>query len=334
MTTVRGRRGFTLIELLVVIAIIAILIGLLLPAVQKVRDAAMRMQCQNNLKQIVLASHNFESTYGRLPPGCLGAPLPNTPTPNPPGGIPDLSWQWYGTLVPLLPYLEQDNIYKQLPINLNVTTRGAGPWFLTNAWNLSFYRIKSFECPSDTAATAQRIYLVTTTFAEPPLSSNTAYFTALYAGDNPPYNFGVTNYLGVMGGMGIVGNAWDPWVGLYYSQSTVSMTQLTGGDGASNTLAFGENSTLAGHLAGTDLDAPGQPVTRAFAWMGAGGMPVGYGFSPASWSTFSSSHTGVINFALGDGSVRGVNKSADPVAIRAAAGWKDGQVYDPSQAGF
>ncbi|MBX9622448.1 MAG: DUF1559 domain-containing protein, partial [Gemmataceae bacterium] len=97
----RGRGGFTLIELLVVIAIIAILVGLLLPAVQKVREAAARMSCQNNMHQVVIASHNYESAYGVLPPGALRSP----------NGLPGPWVPWNGpgtgTLAFLLPYMEQ-----------------------------------------------------------------------------------------------------------------------------------------------------------------------------------------------------------------------------------
>src|SRR5262245_48567164 len=143
-----SRSGFTLIELLVVIAIIAILVALLLPAVQKGREAANRTQCKSNLRQIALAAHNYESSNGALPPGYLG--------PRPRGTFfkdEEEIWaaganaHWIGVLPYLLPYVEQGELHRHLQINWDLNGDGL-PWYrnATN-WALAQTTIKTFLCP-------------------------------------------------------------------------------------------------------------------------------------------------------------------------------------------
>src|SRR4051812_12634467 len=109
----RHAAGFTLVELLVVIAIIAVLMALLLPAIQKVREAANKMLCASNLRQLAVAAHNYHNDFGKLPPGYYGPMSQNGGT----NVAPDTAFNrgpWVGGLVVLLPYIEQDNVFKQL----------------------------------------------------------------------------------------------------------------------------------------------------------------------------------------------------------------------------
>src|SRR5262245_12305688 len=128
----RPRRGYTLSELLVAIAIIGLLIGLLLPAVQKVREAANRIKCANNLKQLALACHNFENAHGYFPPNNLytwDATGPN--------------WSW---LAHTLPYIEQENLYRQAKVE------GAPPNNLNQSAAEIAMEVRNLLCPSDPLA--------------------------------------------------------------------------------------------------------------------------------------------------------------------------------------
>jgi prepilin-type N-terminal cleavage/methylation domain-containing protein len=309
------REGFTLIELLVVIAIIAILIGLLLPAVQKVREAAARAKCSNNLKQIALAAHNYESAYGVLPPGYLGN-LPRGSAPPAGGSITATPAQWVTVLAFLLPQMEQENIYRQLQVNWDVST--GGPTWFSNAtnWNLAHSRIPTFLCPSDDPYQSTQVVSRRGTWAATPTATS-GTLTWLTFGAADSVDVGRSNYAGVGGRLGFVGaSAIDVLEGPFTNRSKHKIVGIN--DGSSNTLMFGES--LGGPFPGAR--------TTSNTWMGSSWLPTSFGI-PATGITaihFSSKHTGIINFAMCDGAVRSVRTGADTTVFRQISAIADGSV--------
>jgi prepilin-type N-terminal cleavage/methylation domain-containing protein/prepilin-type processing-associated H-X9-DG protein len=330
------RTGFTLIELLVVIAIIAVLIGLLLPAVQKVREAAARAKCQNNLKQIALAAHNYQSANGMLPTGVLAPGRLLTF----PAASADASWLSNLTLI--LPYIEQDSIYKTMSINGSPDKPQGPAWFsVANNYAAALNHVQQFVCPSDNpyaiysepnARIMSRGYV-----ASGPTFGFGYFLVSDFGGDQP----GLTNYMGVCGNAGFSGdtsaNNWDQWVGPFYQCSKTTLQDVTGADGTSNVYMFGE-------IPGISYDNGTPSVHYAATWVGVGFWWNNYGMpspNPAGAPgtsrvlSFNSNHSGVVNFAYCDGAVRGVRKgitspSQEYNAYIYSSGMRDGRVFDPS----
>ena len=313
MTTRKAISGFTLVELLVVIAIIGILVGLLLPAVQAAREAARRMQCGNNLKQIGLALHNYESTHKRFPPGgvtpggCCGTPSAG-------------NWSLF-----LLPYIEQTNLYNRYDFRVwNDSDPGRSG--LNGGVNapILLTPIPTYACPSDVGAG----------LIEQPASgngSNKQYMTSSYRAVSGAGYRGIawmdsnqthawhTQNRGVLFTVGGSHYGLTATGGAAHGQASTKMGQIT--DGTSNTIVVGEyhtpntprRRTFWGYTYTSYNQSTitvGQPralladYARCFAIGGNGGdNPCKRGFG--------SLHTGVIQWAFADGSVRPVGTTVD-----------------------
>lgn len=333
---VRGTRtvGFTLVELLVVIAIIGVMVGLLLPAVQSAREAARRMSCGNNMKQIGLAIHNYESTYKRFPAGRMslgtlvgagtGAFRSDPQTKNIHG------------LASILPFMEQQALYDRFNFSGafgNYRTGGASPLASPDAIasgnaNLSANVVETYLCPSDGGLQE----ILPSTHYSPDLGAGILARKTCYDFIMPHTTLGNYN----------LHNATSLETRYIFGEN--SFTKMAGIiDGTSNTLAMGEITLELFN-----------GVTSAWAyagWVSVGTDPVGawnttfparglnvwnYNNSTsalnnkrgrrASWYSTASLHPGGVQFTLADGSVRFISQSIDLQNLTNLCRMADGQV--------
>jgi prepilin-type processing-associated H-X9-DG protein len=303
--------------LLVVIAIIAVLVALLLPAVQQAREAARRTQCKNNLKQIGLALHNYHDAFKLLPPGYVDRNGNPNLTPDKDQGP---GWAWSSFI---LPFMDQSNVYNQINFNIGV---GLG----VNA-QISQTSLTAFQCPSDPL---QRTFPVYSTALTTPLTTvaHSNYMACngwlecfSGAGGNPQPGSGADGLSGTFGQAG---------VGAFYRNSNVSAASIT--DGMSNTILAGERSsnhspgTWTGAVTGGQCPAwmatipatpyvapPGAPYDNAdfgealiFSHCNATHLP-NADFPIYDPDTYYSYHTGGCHFLMCDGSVRFISSYVD-----------------------
>jgi prepilin-type N-terminal cleavage/methylation domain-containing protein/prepilin-type processing-associated H-X9-DG protein len=329
----RSHPGFTLIELLVVIAIIAILIGLLLPAVQKIREAAARMKCTNNLKQIGLALHNYHDANNYFPPGYVDRNTNRISTPDNDLG-PGWGWASY-----LLPYLEQDNLYKQINFTQGV---GVGVNTAVSQQSLTIY-----QCPSDPYHQVFPVY--DSNFTKPIATVAHGNYVGCNGWEECFNNAGGagdgSGSDGLAGGLGQSGN------GLFYRNSRSTFASVT--DGLSNTIFVGERSGNHSPSTWTGAVAGG----RCPAWMATQpptpySPPPGPAYDNADFGealvlahgnathvpsadfpifdpdVFYSMHAGQgANFLFGDGSVHFLTSSINPYTFQYLCTIAGGEVF-------
>ncbi len=295
----RRRIGFTLIELLVVIAIIAILIALLVPAVQKVREAASRTQCVNNLKQIALAAHSFHGDFKRLP-SAINIPNQESngwPVEPDPGNA-------YGLHVALFPYYDQQNLRSQLVVNI------------TNP--------QSANCNGSNSPGATLL---------PVLICPADLFPNGYVVEYSNLYFGLTSYGGCSGTSATSQYASQMNLdGLFWMNSSVNMNQIT--DGTSNTLMFGERAHYSLPSTGSSMALGGWAWGNNYAQedntMNTS-EPID-GITTHDLNQFGSLHSGgsIANFACADGSVHALSASISIVLFQRFSTRAGGETVDES----
>ena len=291
------RRGFTLIELLVVIAIIAVLIGLLVPAVQKVREAANRMQCSNNLKQIGLSMHGFHDARGSFPNSRL-----------------DARYTW---MVEILPYIEQDSLFKQW----NMTSGG----FNNQSQAARETPVKTYYCPSRRAPSTT---VVTDTMDNTTTPANGVPADYAVCTGDPATGAG-NDYWWPVGttpgcnGIFRLSNDWSTTPS-GPNKPGPRMADIT--DGTSNTVMVGEK-----HVPKTGMndinfgDGPAYNGDKGYSFRAMGSNRLlARTITDTSNSKFGSWHTDIVQFALADGSVRGLRTSISGTTLGYLANMQDG----------